>query len=109
MLATAPIGGGSDSMAFDAARHVAVSANGEGFASVVPEQSASRLGPVATLPTAPAARTMALDPASGRLFLVTADIASVDPLLPGHRYPVTHYVPGTFRLMAYTPAAQNER
>ena len=103
VLATAPIGGGSDSMAFDANRHVAISANGEGFVSVVPELSASSLGATATLATAPAARTMAADPATGRLFLVTADIASVEPLRPGQRYPVTHYAPGTFRLMAYQP------
>ena len=101
VLATAPIGGGTDSMVFDAARNVAISANGEGFVSVVPELSGSQLGPAARLPTAPAARTMAADPATGRLFLATADIASVEPLKPGQRYPVTHYVPGTFRLLTY--------
>lgn len=103
VLATAPIGGGSDTMVFDANRHMAISANGEGFVSVAPELSASRIGPTATLPTAMAARTMAEDPATGRLFLVTADIASIDPLQPGQRYPVTHYVPSTFRLLAYAP------
>ncbi len=103
VLASAPIGGLTDSLVFDATRHLAVSANGEGFASVVPEASASSLGPVATLPTARAARTMAQDPASGTLFTVAADIASVEPLRPGQPYPVVHYVPDTFRLMAYAP------
>ncbi len=103
VLATAPIGGLTDSLVFDAARHVAISANGEGFASVVPELSPSTLGPTATLPTARAARTMAEDPATGRLFLVAADIASIEPLQPGQPYPVVRYVPGTFRLLTYAP------
>lgn len=103
VLDTAPIGGGTDSMAFDAARRLALSASGEGYVSVVPELG-DRLGPPQTLPTAKTARTLAQDPASGRLFLVAADIASVDPLLPGQERPVVHYVPGSFRMLAFRPA-----
>ena len=103
VLDTAPIGSGSDSMAFDAVRHVALSSNGEGFLSVVPERSDGGLGAPLTLPTAPAARTMAEDPATGRLFLVTADVAGVDPPTPGQERPTVRYVPGTFRLLAYRP------
>ena len=103
VLDTAPIGGGTDSMAFDATRRVALSANGEGYVSVVPELG-DRLGPPRTLPTARTARTLALDPVTGRLFLVAADVASIDPLLPGQERPVVHYVPGSFRMLAFRPA-----
>ena len=101
IVATAPIGGGSDSMVFDAVRQVALSANGAGSVSVVPEMSAAQLGNTAAFGTAPGARTMAADPTTGRVFLVTADVASVEPLQPGQRFPVTHYKPGSFRLMTY--------
>jgi len=104
VLSTVPIGAGTDSMVFDANRRMAISSNGEGTISLVPERSSAQLGPPTTVVTAKAARTMAEDPVSGRLFLVTADIASVDPLRPGQERPTVHYAPGTFRLLVYGPS-----
>ena len=103
VLSAAPIGAGTDSMVFNTVRRTAISSNGDGTMSLVPERSPAQLGPPTTVVTARGARTMAEDPVSGRLFLVTADIGSVDPQLPGQERPTVHYVPGTFRILVYSP------
>jgi DNA-binding beta-propeller fold protein YncE len=71
-VARAPIGAGPDAAAFDDATATAFSSNGEGSVSVVRETAPGRFETVATLPTERGARTMALDPAAARIFLVTA-------------------------------------
>jgi DNA-binding beta-propeller fold protein YncE len=101
VLASPPIGHGSDAAAFDAARHRFFSSNGDGTLSVI---DSTTLRPVATVPTAAGARTMALDPASGRIFLVTADPA--DPATKPapdqpHRFIAR---PGTAKLLVFDPA-----
>jgi hypothetical protein len=53
--------------------------------------------------TARSARTIAIDPATGRLFLPAADVAKVEPpSTPGGRPHVT-YVPGSAKLLVFTP------
>jgi hypothetical protein len=91
-------------MVFDAVRRTAISSNGDGTMSLVAERSPAQLGQPTTIVTAKAARTMAEDPVSGRLFLVTADIGSVDPQLPGQERPTFHYVSETFRILVYGPS-----
>jgi DNA-binding beta-propeller fold protein YncE len=72
--ATVTIGTGPDAAAFDAQRHLVLSSNGEGTLSVIHQESADRYRVVHTIQTKRGARTMALDPASGKVYLVTADL-----------------------------------
>lgn len=102
-LASVPIGASSDGAAFDPRRKLALSSNGDGTLTVVKEVDAShfvRLGDVATVRSA---RTIAIDPGTGRVFLPAADVAKIEPPdTPGGRPHVT-YVPGSLRLLVLEP------
>lgn len=105
IVATLPIGEGTDAAGFDPNRHLIFSSNREGTLSVIAEQSPTHYVPLASIPTEFGARTMALDPQSGRIFLVTADFvlnANVPQSDPRHRYSVK---PGTVRLLFLDPEA----
>ena len=105
IVATLPIGEGTDAAGFDPVRRLVFSSNREGTLSVIVEQSPNRYVPLPPVKTEFGARTMTLDPQSGRIFLVTADFA-VNPKAtasdPRHRYTVK---PGTVRLLFLDPAA----
>ncbi|HEY1710375.1 MAG TPA: YncE family protein [Rhizomicrobium sp.] len=102
-IATLPIGGYNDGAVFDPARKLALSANGDGTLTVVAEKDADHFAIAATVPTALSARTIAIDPASGRLYLPAADIAKIDPpAQPGGR-PHVSFVPHSFRLLVFAP------
>ncbi len=92
VLGRPAIGAGSDGVAWmDGA---AWSANGkDGTLSEVKETRPGRFATVATIPTAPGARTIAADPATHRLYLPTAELAP--PTAAGERragVPDTFYV-----------------
>jgi YVTN family beta-propeller protein len=104
-LATLPIGAGSDGAAFDAKRKLVFSSNGgDGTLSVIAETGASGFAVAATIKTMPTARTIAIDPKTGRLFLVAAEIARTDPpAAPGGR-PHVVFTPNSLKLIYLDPA-----
>jgi len=108
-LARAPIGGSPDGAAYDDSTGTAFSSNGAGSVSVIRETAPGRFETVESLPTERGARTMALDPGSARIFLVTADFAAPAPAaVAGNAAPVRpQQVPGTFRVLVVhlVPAA----
>jgi len=71
LLATPTIGDGPDAAGFDPSTNLAFASNGDGTLSVV-DASGSIYAVKQSLATAPRARTMALDPATGKVYLVTA-------------------------------------
>jgi hypothetical protein len=102
-FATLPIGAYNDGAAFDAKRGRALSSNGDGTLTVV---QVGNSGPVVAgnVQTLPSARTIAVDPGTGRVFLPAADIAKIDPpSKPGGRPHVT-FVPGSAKLLVLNPA-----
>jgi streptogramin lyase len=102
-VATLPIGSRSDAAAFDPKRKLIFSSNGDGTLSVIAEKDVNSFEAVASVTTALGARTMALDPESGRLYLVTADMTinpAADPSDFRHRYVVT---PGSAKLLFLDP------
>jgi len=103
ILATLPIGKGTDSAAFDPSRKQAFSSNGEGTLSVVAETDPDHFSSLGEVPTLPGARTMALDTATGRVFLVTADVDGQDPPRRPGGPPRFRYKPGTAKLVVLTP------
>jgi|tagenome__1003787_1003787.scaffolds.fasta_scaffold20989001_2 YVTN family beta-propeller protein len=90
------IGKGADGAAYDPKRHlVLIPAGRDGNLSVI------RLWPspavIAQIPTAVSARTIALDPATGRAYLPAATLA------PAVRSERPKAVPGTFRVLVVAP------
>jgi DNA-binding beta-propeller fold protein YncE len=71
-VANLAVGKGPDAAIYDAARHrIFVSAGDDGTLSVIAQQDADHYSVAQTLTTAKDARTMAMDPTSGRVFLPT--------------------------------------
>jgi YVTN family beta-propeller protein len=100
LIASVPIGPDSDSVLLDARRRRIYTANADGTLSVIAIESPDRYVPQTAIATAKGAHTAALDPATGVVYLVTADIAAKAPLRP-------HYIfkPGTVKLLAIDPAS----
>jgi YVTN family beta-propeller protein len=73
VLASPDIGQGPDAAAFDPGTNLSFSSNGrDGTLTIIKEESPTQFKVVETVPTAPMARTMALDPKTHRIYLVTA-------------------------------------
>ncbi len=95
VVATLPIGKGPDAVLFDSERRrFFVPCGRDGTLVVIAENDAAAPTIIATVPTAVGARTGAVDPVTGRVYLVTADFT---PPPPGEKRPVA--VPGTFRIL----------
>lgn len=102
-VATLPIGSSTDGAAFDPIRRLAFSSNGDGTLSVVHEKDAQTFESLDTIKTAPGARTMSIDQETGRVFLVAADIAKIDPPAKAGGRPHVVYVPNSLKLLYLDP------
>ena len=101
LVAKLPIGNGSDAIAWDPIRRRVFSSNGrDGTVSVYQQAGPDRYTALPTISTVVSARNMAVEPRSGRLFVVGADIDS--SMTSGGRPRVR---PGTVRVMIYAPAS----
>lgn len=105
IIAMLPIGEGTDFAEFDPIRKWALSSNRDGTLSIIAETTPDRFSALPSVPTAYGARTMAIDPSRGRLFLVTGDYdidnAATDAR---HRYTVR---PGSSKLLILEPVTKN--
>jgi DNA-binding beta-propeller fold protein YncE len=102
-IAQLPIGASSDGAAFDPKRKLALSSNGDGTLTVVKEVDANHFVKLGDVPTLRSARTIAVDPATGRVFLPAATIAKTEPPpIPGGRPHVT-YAAGSLKLLVLEP------
>jgi len=94
-----PIGRGSDAIAYDPARRRVFSPNGaDGTLSIFQQTSPDAYSALDTIPTLVSGRTMAVDPATGRLFIVAAD-TDPNPTPGGRPRPR----PGTTRVLILDP------
>jgi DNA-binding beta-propeller fold protein YncE len=98
-LGTAPIGAGVDGAAFDPGTGLAFASCGEGVLTVVHIGSSGSPEVVQSAPTQRGARTMALDLATHRVFLVTADFSPPPPATAAQPHPRPSIVPGSVRLL----------
>jgi YVTN family beta-propeller protein len=99
IVATESIGEGTDFAVFDPKQQRAYSSNRDGTLSVIFEKSPDEFISFPAIPTQFGARTMAIDPKSGRIYLVTADIVVNPDAAPTdyrHRFSVK---PGSARLL----------
>ncbi|HJV23967.1 MAG TPA: hypothetical protein VJ570_14795, partial [Holophagaceae bacterium] len=72
VVAMLPIGEGADGAAFDPAKGLVFSSNGEGSLTVIHQDGPDAYSVVGTVPTRPGARTLALDERTHTLYLPTA-------------------------------------
>jgi DNA-binding beta-propeller fold protein YncE len=93
IAATLAIGERADAVLFDPARKLFFVSCGEGNLAVIGEGGGAP-AVIGTIPTANGARTAALDPKTGKLYLPTADFSA--PAQGEKRHKV---VPGTFRIL----------
>src|SRR5207249_839691 len=68
VVATVPIGSGTDGCAFDEKTQLAFASCGEGVTTIAKEETPEKLTVVQTLQTERGARTMALDPQTHRIY-----------------------------------------
>jgi YVTN family beta-propeller protein len=105
VVATLPIGKGTDTAAFDPKRKLIFSSNYDGTLSVIHEESPQKYVSLGSIPTAVTGRTMTIDPDSGRLFVAAADIDPKAPVpagangRPGRARPL----PGTLKVLFLDP------
>jgi DNA-binding beta-propeller fold protein YncE len=108
-VATLPIGRGTDAAAFDPTHKLIFSSNGmDGTLSVIREVDANAFVPAGTIKTALSARTMSVDPVSGRVFVAAADTnakamaAFMAARRAGRRGP-SPFVRGSLKLLVFDP------
>jgi YVTN family beta-propeller protein len=105
-ITTLPVGSFSDGAAFDPVRKRIFSSNGDGTLSVFQEKDAQHVSPLETIETSQGARTMAIDPRTGRLFLAAADVEKMQPpTKPGGR-PRLSFVPNSLKLLYFDPVGK---
>lgn len=99
--AVLPIGRGTDAAAFDPKRGLIFSSNGaSGDITVIKELGADSYAVAGSIKTTVTARTMSIDPGSGRLYLVAGDVQPGTP--PGTR---PKLVPGSLKLLFLDPVS----
>jgi len=90
----AAIGRGNDAVAFDQERNLAFASNGDGSMTVV--SGSAPFAVQASVPTMPRARTMTIDAASHKLYLVSAEVDPTAHAAAGRQPPLK---PGTFTVL----------
>jgi YVTN family beta-propeller protein len=105
VVTTLPIGEGVDYCAFDpgAGFAFASAGGGGGTLTVVHEDDADHFSVAQQLTTQPRARTMALDPKTHRVYLVTADFGTAPAPTAEMPRPRAPMVAGSFRLLVLAP------
>lgn len=98
ILATLPIGEGSDGAAFDPGSGLAFSSNGEGNITVVGE-SGGKYKVSGTVPSQRSARTIAIDPTTHKLYLPAAKLGPVPAPTAAQPRPRPSIVPGSFEIL----------
>lgn len=101
-VASLPIGDDTDAAEFDPATQTVFTANGEGNLSIVRENDPDHYTVLPALATQSGARTLALDPATHRLYLPTARFGAAPAGNP-HARPVA--IEGTFVVLVAAPVS----
>lgn len=111
VIATLRIGRGTDADRFDPKNGLIFSSNGvDGTLTIIREVNADTFVRVSTVRTWPSARTMAIDPESGRVFLVAARTkspqawrAAYTAFMAGRQSKGSPFVPNSTHLLFFDP------
>jgi DNA-binding beta-propeller fold protein YncE len=105
LVANPEIGDGPDAASFDPTAGLAFTSNGQSGTLSILKQTAPGVFSTTTIKTARGARTMTLDPATHRVYLITAQFeapAPDAPATPGRRQR-PRMLPGSFKVLVYAP------
>jgi YVTN family beta-propeller protein len=104
VITTLPTGPGVDMTGFDPGTGMAFSSNGgDGTLTVVHEDSPDKFTVVAQVPTKQGARTLALDPKTHHVFVVTAEFTPAPAPTADTPRPRPQMVPDSFVLLEIAP------
>lgn len=95
IIATPPTDKGTDANAFDAVTGIAFSSNGAGTLTLVTQTAPGKFASE-NIPTARGARTMALDPKTHRVYLITAGFNPAPTATATQPHPRPSMIPGSF-------------
>jgi DNA-binding beta-propeller fold protein YncE len=101
IIGNLPIGAGSDGVKFDPGNGLIFSSNGEGTLTVIHQDTPDQYAVRETIPTARGARTLAIDPKTHHVFVVTAEFGPAPAATPERPRPRPIIIPGTFMLLEY--------
>jgi DNA-binding beta-propeller fold protein YncE len=101
LVTTVPIGNGPDAVRYDPATGLIFASCGEGVLTVVKQESADKYVVLESVPSAPRARTMELDPKTHNVFLLTAEFGPTPAPTKEQPRPRPPVLPGTFQLLVY--------
>ncbi|HUJ96171.1 MAG TPA: hypothetical protein VLW84_12945 [Terriglobales bacterium] len=99
VITTLPIGEGVDGSGFDPGTGLAFASCGEGTLTVIHEDSPGKFSVAENVPTRRGARTMALDPKTHQVFLVTAQFGPPPAPTADQPRPRPAILPDTFVLL----------
>ena len=108
VIASVPIGAGTDGAAFDEATQLAFASCGDGTTTIAKEETLDKLTVVQTLNTERGARTMALDPKTHRIYLPTAQFQPPPSPALGATPARPSIVPNTLKLFVYGPTSGDQ-
>ena len=94
-----PTGKGSDGATFNPATMEVFSSQGDGTLTVIKENSPTSFVVEQTVKTPMRAKTLTLDPKTGKIFLISAEFGEAPPVAPGQRYSRPPMVPNTFQII----------
>jgi len=105
VVATLPIGQGTDGAAFDPKRKLIFSSNNDGTLSVIGEVDPQTFRSLGSIPTAVTGKNMTINPATGRLYVAVADIDPKAPLPAGAngRAGRPRPLPGSLKILFLDP------
>ncbi len=102
-VAKVAIGLGPDAAAVDPATGLAFSSNRDGTLTIVGRDAGGHYKVLQSLATQLGARTMAYDPATRRVYLVTSEFGATPAATPEHPKPRPELKPGTFTVLVAAP------
>jgi len=101
VLATVPIGTGVDANAFDPVTGLVFASCGDGLTTIARAETGDKITVAQTLSTRRGARTMALDPATHKIYLATADYESQEDQPEDQPRRRPRMIPNTFKVIVY--------
>ncbi len=101
VVATVPIGGGTDGTRFDPGTGLAFSSNGEGSLTVVHQDDPDHYRVVDTVTTRRGARTLEVDPKTHRVYVATASFGPAPAPTEQNPRPRPAIVPGSFVVLVF--------
>jgi len=103
-VARVSIGDGPDAVVYDRDLRFVFSSNGaDGTLTVIHQETPDNYRVIATVQTQKSARTMAMDPATHRIFLAAAHLGDTPPATPDNPRPRPNIVPDTFVILVAEP------